>query len=539
MPRAAYGVGTARTSDGVAGKGFEKECQTALPAQTGRPPRRIPNSTPRNAESIYTRIRDGPVDLEFDVCLYALTACVWVEVRDERGSRRERGFESESMLGSGRTSDDRRRRLLTDENISGTSKAVEADDSGDAEPRAARNAAKSSSRYGAAARMDRQTRVVDLMPQTYGMLALTFFVGLLIIGGLEAGYYFLPQLTQYSASGRIEALDLTAEGSLASWFSTTTLSLAAAAAWVVYSVRKHRADDYHGRYRVWLGAGLAWLLLGVDESASLHETFRDVMVGTTKQIGFGDGSIWWIGAYGLVLTVVGVRLFLDMRECRTSTLALGFTAICYLGATFVVLNGERNWLPQALLPANYTVMLKEGLELGGNLFLLTSMLVHARYVILEAQGEITPRLAKPKKEKPKASKSESTKSDAKAEAKSEAAKAAAKEAREGDDEKPGLFGRWFRKAKIDPPHKTPAAPTTVRKTSDLDAPVKGEKVPSSAFKPRDEAVNETTVNRFKKVQADFSDDEDEDDDRGGRKLSKADRKAMRRQKDSERRGYGD
>jgi hypothetical protein len=461
-----------------------------------------------------------------------------VKVRDERGSRRERGFVSKRMLGSGRTSDDRRRRLLTDENISGTSKAAEADDSGDVEPRAARNA-KPSTPYGAAARMDRQPRVVDLMPQTYGMLALTFFVGLLVVGGLEAGYYFLPQLTQYSVSGRIAALDLTAEGSLASWFSTTMLTLAAAAAWVVYSVRKHRADDYHGRYRVWLGAGLAWLLLGIDESASLHETFRDVMVGTTKQVGFGDGSIWWIGAYGLVLTIVGVRLFLDMRECRTSTTALGFTAICYLGATFVVLNGERNWLPQALLPANYTVMLKEGLELGGNLFLLASMLVHARYVILESQGEITPRPAKPKKEKPKASKSESTKADAKAEAKSEAAKAAAKEAKESDEEKPGLFGRWFRKAKIDPPHKTPAAPTTVRKTSDLDSPAKAEKVPSSAFKPRDEAANETTVNRFKKVQADFSDDEEDDDDRGGRKLSKADRKALRRQKDSERRGYGD
>lgn len=377
--------------------------------------------------------------------------------------------------------------------------------------------------------MTRQPRVTDLMPQSYGMLALAFFSGLLFIAGLEAGYYYLPLLTPHSATGRIEALDLTAEGSLAAWFSTTTLSLAAAAAWVIYSVRKHRADDYHGRYRVWLGAAFAWLLLGVDESASLHESFRDIMVGTTGRLGFGDGSIWWIGAYGLVLTVVGVRLMLDMRECRTSTTALGLTAVCYLAAVLAVLNVERGWLPQ--LPATYAAMLKEGLELVGNLFLLTSMLVHARYVILESQGEITPRAAKPKKEKPKVVKNESAKSETAKEAKAAAA----------EEKKPSGIGSWFRRAKIDPPHKTPSAPA-VRKTSDLDNGPKAEKVPSSAFRSRDEAAAETAQNKFKKVRADFTADldDDEDDDRGdNRKLSKADRKAFRKQKESERRGYGE
>ncbi|MCE9604507.1 MAG: hypothetical protein K8U03_06325 [Planctomycetia bacterium] len=434
------------------------------------------------------------------------------------------------MLGSGRSSDDRRRRLLTDENIAGGTKASSADGPDDAEPtRAARNVVKSSNRYGATARMERQNRVTDLLPQSYGMLALAFFVGVLFIAGLEAGYYYLPLLSAHSASGRIDALNLSGEGSLAAWFSTTTLSLAAFAAWVVYSVRKHRADDYHGRYRVWLGAALAWLFLGVDESASLHEAFRDLMIGTTGQHGFGDGSIWWIGAYGLVLTVVGVRLLLDMRECRTSTVALGLTAVCYVATTVVVLNVERGWLPH--LPNTYTVMLKEGMEMVGNLFLLTSMLVHARYVILEAQGEITPRAVKPKKEKPKTVvKAEAGKAE-----KVETAKATA-------EAKPsGGLGGWFRRAKIDPPHKTPTAPA--RKTSDLDTAPKAEKVASSsAFRSRDEAAAEASVNRFKKVKTDFAADLDEDDDeeRGdNRKLSKADRKALRRQKESERRGYGD
>lgn len=438
------------------------------------------------------------------------------------------------MLGSGRSADERRRRLLTDENHASGTKPDD-DDSVDTEiTRTARSPAKSSNRYGTACRAEKQTKVVDLMPQTYGMLALALFAGLAFIAALEAGYFYLPKLVAHSASGRIEALDLTAEGSLASWLSTTMLSLAAGAAWVVYSVRKHRADDYHGRYRVWLTAGIAWLLLGVDESASLHETFRDIMVGTTGKHGFGDGSIWWIGAYGLVLTVVGIRLLLDMRECRTSTTALGLTAVCYLAAVLMVLNNERLWLPQAILPATFMVMIKEGLELLGNLFLLTSMLVHARYVILEAQGEITPRAKKPKKEKPKVEKP-AAKSEP---VKSEKTKADAKE--EGEPKpKRSLFGWFGGKSKVvDTPHKTPAAPT-IRKTSDLDPPPKAEKVSSSVFRSRDEAAAETTSRNVKKVQTDFSDDDDDDDDRGQRKLSKAERKAMRRQRDADRRGYDD
>ncbi len=44
-------------------------------------------------------------------------------------------------------------------------------------------------------------------------------------------------------------------------------------------------------------------------------------------------------------------------------------------------------------------MAEEGLTMTANLLLLTSQLVHARYVVLEAEGEIVPRIAKPKKGK--------------------------------------------------------------------------------------------------------------------------------------------
>ncbi|MBA4019676.1 MAG: hypothetical protein C0483_21135 [Pirellula sp.] len=442
------------------------------------------------------------------------------------------------MLGNGRA-DDRRRRVLSEELKGGAAPADQA--SAETSSRSV-TGSKARNRYGDAARMERQPRVVDLLPRHYGWIALVFFLGALGISALEAGYYYLPQLVQFSASGRIAALDLAGDGSLASWLSTALLTAAAVTAWVVYGVRKHRADDYHGRYRIWFLAASAWLFLGMDEAASLHEALRDLAVGLSGEHGIGHGSVWWLGVFGLVLGFVGLRLALEMRECRLSTTLLLACGLVYSAAAVVLLNGELNWFPQ--VAGIDAVMLEEGLTMTANLLLLTSQLVHARYVVLEAEGEISPRAAKAKKEKTpktaaKSAKESSAKEPAAKEAKEPVVKIAAKA--KAEEKAPakggGLFG-WLRKTNnIDPPHAVPA-PT--RKTSDLTSVAKASnQVPASAFREVDDDESDRAASRVKRVRADFSESDDEDDDgpRDGRKLSKADRKALRRQKEAERRGY--
>lgn len=353
--------------------------------------------------------------------------------------------------------------------------------------------------------MERQTRLTDLIPRSYAMLAIYFLLGGLAIAGLEALYYYMPLFAAHTSDGRIATFDLDSEGSLGAWFSSFQLTLAAGVALIIYSVRKHRADDYHARYRVWLVTAFCWFVMSVDEAASLHEGFKELMTWATGERGYGDGSVWWVGAYGLVLGGLGIKLFLEMKECRTSTALMFFTAGCYAASVVAQLN--------FILPDSGAigVMLEEGLEMAGNQFLLIAMLAHARYVFLEAKGEVTARQAKPKKEK---------KSTAKAAAEPVA--------------KSSGFG-WFRKAKIDPAHATPAPAS---RTSDLEPVSKSDRVSSSVFRPTTETLESSSSRSVKKVQADFSDDEDDEDHRDNRKLSKSDRKAMRKQKEYERR-YGD
>ncbi|HVX62301.1 MAG TPA: hypothetical protein VHC19_16915 [Pirellulales bacterium] len=362
--------------------------------------------------------------------------------------------------------------------------------------------------------IDRQPRITDLVPQRYGIIALLFLAGVTVVVGLETLYAYMPDLAHKTADGTIAAFDLAGEGSLAVWFSSSTLLLASLAAAVVYSIRRHKADDYHGRYRIWLWSAGCWLVMSMDETGSLHEGFKELMSYASGQRGLGDGSIWWVGAYALVLGAVGTRLLLEMRECRGSTTALVLTAACYVTAVAARLGFV---MPEA---GAREVMLKEGCEMAGNLFLLLSMTLHARYVILDAQGLIAPRPAKAPKpakvEKPtKAAKTD--KAEKKPPAESEAPAAAAS-------------GRsWFRKTKIDPAHNNPPAPK--QQPAKTAPPVAAGAKPNSR---RAEAEDEYDYDepprgrQNRKSKEPVPDDADSDSYGGQRRMTKAERKALRR-----------
>lgn len=228
--------------------------------------------------------------------------------------------------------------------------------------------------------MDEQPRLSDLVPTRLRVFFVVLLAGLAVVAGLEGLYTWTPRLAPATTDGRVAAFDLDGEGSLAVWFSSTTLALAGLAAILVFTIRRHRTDDYPGRYRVWLWAAACWFLLSIDETSSLHEGFKEMMVLVTGTRVLGDGSIWWVAPYFFLLGAVGTRLLVDMRECWLSTAALVATAACYT----VAVVAQLGWI----LPESGArgVMLEEGAEMVGNLMLLLAMGLHARHVILDAKG---------------------------------------------------------------------------------------------------------------------------------------------------------
>ena len=248
-----------------------------------------------------------------------------------------------------------------------------------------------SENYGDAAFLELQARVTDLVPTHPLAMFVLLLAGSAIIAGLTVAYLWMAGLR--SATAPITALDLTLRGSLGSWFASAVLFTASATAIIVFSVRRYKLDDYHGHYRIWLWAAACWLLLSVDATANVHEAFGTWMVWLTGTRLFGEPSVWWLIVGGFLVGGVSTRLLVDMRHCCTSVAALVAGGICWgccLGCHFRwISSGPIDW-PEVDCAVRFAAFNRAAF-LSGSFLIFMSMLWHARYVILDAEGQLPRR----------------------------------------------------------------------------------------------------------------------------------------------------
>jgi hypothetical protein len=182
----------------------------------------------------------------------------------------------------------------------------------------------------------------------------------------------------------VAALDLGIKGSLGCWFSSLMLLIATGTAFLIYDVRRHRTDDYQGRYRIWLWAAACGFLMATDQAASLREGFRDSMIALTGTPLFDHGDFWWVIFYTLTLGAVGSRLLVDMRTCSLATGIFIGAAVVHCLAVAVRLG----WMLPPI--GDRDVLFFSGAEMTGNLMLVAALILFARHVVLDAEG-LLPR----------------------------------------------------------------------------------------------------------------------------------------------------
>jgi hypothetical protein len=376
------------------------------------------------------------------------------------------------QLFHGHQRDDRRRRVLTDDRTAegaATTMAASPPRTRKAEP------------YTPGARLENQRRVSDLVPKHYITIGLLFLVGLAAIAGLAAAHLYLPEIAAWAKDGSA-ALELGSRGSLASWLASLLLGLAGMTSLLIYSIRRHKLDDYRGHYRWWWVAGLAWLVMSVDATAGIHDLFNVAMTRLTGHAAPLDGQLWWLGCWGLLVAATVVRLLLDMRQCRTALLV----TVLAIALWCVAVALQLNLLQVTGIPLR---LVAETLKLVGHLVLLLGITLYARHVVLHAQGLLPSRSQKARKEKPK----KEVKTTAAA-LPSQVAKVDSPRSSSASDGKPHAAGI----SSAPTPHVSFAA-----STADADL-------------------------------GDDLSDYDDDSDTRNRKLTKAERKRLRKQKSAER-----
>jgi hypothetical protein len=217
---------------------------------------------------------------------------------------------------------------------------------------------------------------------------------------LGALHHFAQTVAAAIGMPTLRPFDVGAPGSIAAWASAVVLFVASVKCLLIYSIRRHRIDDIRGRYRVWLGASAACMLLSVNSVAGLHQIVAHSLSHLVGWTALRDGAVWWIAVAGLPLTWIGVRVLLDVRECRLAATMVAASVICYATSAASYFG----FIPTG--DAKYASLITGSTMMLGHWIALAMTLAYARFVVLDAQGLINVRrrsaVKKPKAKQSKA-----------------------------------------------------------------------------------------------------------------------------------------
>jgi len=280
---------------------------------------------------------------------------------------------------------DRRRRVLVDESRNEeypcATPRIFRDDS-DAVP----------CRYNSQALQSLNAPIARYIPlRTYSMV-LWFLVGLVPILGLLLLNEWRDRIARGIGYEATRAFELTGPGNLVAWLSSITFGFAGAVMLGIYSVRRHRRDDYRGRFTVWRWAIAAAILASIDSTAGLHYAWQAGCQKFTQSPLWGDGSIWWIGLWATVFGGTMIRLMFEMASSRHAVAWTMVAGVCYLWCGLVELStlptGREAWLESSKVAA----------LMMGHHVLLFALVGYARHIVLEAMGTVQASVKQKKAE---------------------------------------------------------------------------------------------------------------------------------------------
>jgi hypothetical protein len=204
---------------------------------------------------------------------------------------------------------------------------------------------------------------------------------LMLVGACLSLHVGFPMMASLFPADDVAFLRLDAPGSVGHWLASTLLVIAGVLAVFIYSLRRHRIDDYHGRYRVWIWMFAACLVASLAETTGLGRLTRAVCRLAAEWSSVRSEALW-SAIFGSVVAAIGVRLFFEIRKSRSAVTVLTASALCFLAAAAANAGWPSRWTGAG------TPVLARGIWLAGYVFVLATFLLYARYVQLDVGGAI-------------------------------------------------------------------------------------------------------------------------------------------------------
>lgn len=334
--------------------------------------------------------------------------------------------------------------------------------------------------------------VADLPPRGWLALSGWLATGLLLAAGVTAAG---EAWAEHSS-----ALATMSRPSLQSWSATILYAAAALSCLLIYHVRRRRIDDFRAHYRIWIVAAGVFLLGSLHASVDLPAAIRSAAAARGVTV---SPLAWHFSVVAAFAAWMGLLAW-QMAESRASASWL------LAGASGRVLAATAPWwvgvLPEAVSPMATVAALAS----VGDVLILFSLVCFSRFAVMQAAGELPA--ARRRRPKPRASEPPTASS--------------------ADEKKP------VRKKKpraVKPPADPPPVATPARRETAAEVDDATSDEPASRRRSRVESAP-PPVEPDPPAPESLPLDRDPGDYRG---LSKAQRRALRKQKRREQRGDAD
>jgi hypothetical protein len=246
--------------------------------------------------------------------------------------------------------------------------------------------------YSPEALPEHQPSLATLLPTGLGGFALAA-AGLLVllaaavgVGLWEAvagGPVFRSDSSRFAstiASAR-RCLDVHSFLSLGGWLAQLSLVTATATALIVRLMRRHRRDDYRGRYRAWGWLAGLFTLTACAGQVPLGELFAALVSDATGITLGPNGTGWWVLLAGVLYVAVGLWAVLPLHERAATGLWLALCLSAWAAAAAC------GWIAHRGLPGReFHQIIGNVCWMAGAVLAAIAMLAAARSVLREVRG---------------------------------------------------------------------------------------------------------------------------------------------------------
>ncbi len=231
-----------------------------------------------------------------------------------------------------------------------------------------------------------ESLVTKVFPRSHWFTVAVIAMLALAAGLLVAADFGKFALAELVGQEVLPLVDGRSSESAATWFVATLLSASALVCACVLVVRCCRSDDFKGSYRCWTLASFGCIALSALHVTKVHLIAAAIAVNLT---GFAllDGALWWLAPIAIVGGWMVWRMFRELSESRVSISLFTLATTAVIAAIAMSLSGV-DALPASL------AMLPRALDVLAPVLLLASLLAYTRHLASQVLGGATVKRLK-------------------------------------------------------------------------------------------------------------------------------------------------